>query len=148
MQAVQASIMRLFVVVALTAACGGGEPSATVTANVTTVAGAGPAGSANGTGSAASFKDPTGIALDGGGNVYVADAGNSLIRMITPAAVVTTLAGDGSVGSADGSGSAASFSGPNGVAVGSGGTVYVADSGNNLIRMVSSAGDVSTIAGT
>jgi serine/threonine protein kinase, bacterial len=146
MRALPPSIVSLLV--GLTGACGSGQPTETVTANITTFAGTGLTGSANGSGSAASFKDPTGIAVDSAGNVYVADAGNNLIRVITPAAVVTTLAGDGTVGSADGSASAASFSGPNGVAVGSGGAVYVADSSNNLIRMVSSAGDVTTIAGT
>ena len=117
---------------------------------VTTLAGlAGQTGSAEGSGSAARFKDPEGVAVDGAGNVYVADAGNDTIRKITPAGVVTTLAGSpGQAGSADGTGSAARFNGPEGVAVDSAGYVYVADTGNDTIRMITPAGKVTTLAGT
>ena len=96
---------------------------------VTTLAGlAGNPGSADGTGSAARFYFPSGVAVDGAGNVYVADAGNHTIRKVTPAGVVTTLAGlAGSHGSADGTGSAARFYYPTGVAVDGAGNVYVAD---------------------
>ena len=98
---------------------------------VTTLAGlAGSAGSADGTGSAARFNDPVGVAVDSAGNVYVADTDNHTIRKVTPAGVVTTLAGlAGSSGSADGTGSAARFNDPYGVAVDSAGNVYVADTG-------------------
>jgi streptogramin lyase len=116
---------------------------------VTTLAGtAGARGSADGTGSAARFNWPTGVAVDGSGNVYVADSGNSTIRKITPAGAVTTLAGAAGGGSADGTGSAARFNQPNGVAVDASGNVYVADSVNRTIRKITPAGVVTTLAGT
>jgi sugar lactone lactonase YvrE len=103
---------------------------------VTTLAGLAESyGSADGTGSAAQFVYPTGVAEDSAGNVYVADNNNSTIRKVTAGGVVTTLAGlAGSSGSADGTGSAARFYEPSGVAVDSAGNVYVADGGNNTIR--------------
>ena len=118
--------------------------------DVTTLAGlAGSAGGADGTGSAARFNYPCGVAVDGSGNVYVADRYNHTIRKITPDGVVTTLAGlAGAGGSADGTGSAARFSYPTGVAVDGSGTVYVADTWNQLIRKITPAGDVSTLAGS
>jgi sugar lactone lactonase YvrE len=120
---------------------------------VTTLAGGGGSGwnwsgSEDGAGTAASFNRPKGVALDSSGNVYVADSGNHKIRKITSAGVVTTLAGTGTQGSTDGTGTVASFSNPTGVAVDSSGNVYVADSGNNKIRKITSAGVVTTLAGT
>ena len=80
---------------------------------------------------------PYGVAVDSAGNVYVADTSNHTIRKVTPAGVVTTLAGlAGNSGSADGTGSAARFYLPCGVAVDSAGNVYVADTGNHTIRKV------------
>ena len=116
---------------------------------VTTLAGtAGSSGSADGTGTAAQFNDPTGIAVDASANVYVADLGNDTVRKITPAGIVTTIAGrPGLAGSADGTGSAASFNGPAGVGVDSSGNVYVADSTNNTIREINPSGFVTTVAG-
>jgi ABC-type lipopolysaccharide export system ATPase subunit len=103
---------------------------------VTTLAGSGSAGADNGTGTAASFYYPVGVAVDASGNVYVADAGNNLIRKITSGGVVTTLAGSGSAGAGNGTGTAASFYSPTGVAVDTSGNVYVADANNNLIRKI------------
>jgi sugar lactone lactonase YvrE len=114
---------------------------------VTTLAGSGVTGSANGTGAAASFNYPSGVAVDSLGNVYVADTLNQLIRKITPAGVVSTLAGSGVTGSANGTGAAASFRYPDGVAVDSSGNVYVADTDNQLIRKITPAGVVTTLAG-
>jgi len=117
---------------------------------VTTFAGtAGVSGSADGTGTAASFNYPLGIAVDASGNVYVADQNNSTIRKITSAGVVTTFAGTAGVsGSADGTGAAASFYYPTGIAVDASGNVYVADTYNSTIRKITSAGVVTTFAGT
>jgi sugar lactone lactonase YvrE len=113
---------------------------------VSTLAGSGMAGSANGTGTAASFNSPFGIAVDGAGNVYVADAGNNQIRKITAAGVVSTFAGSGAKGANNATGAAASFNTPSGVAVDGAGNVYVADENNNLIRKITAAGMVTTIA--
>ena len=106
---------------------------------VTTLAGsAGQTGSSDGTGSAARFYYPAGVAVDSAGNVYVADTDNDEIRKITPSGVVTTLAGSaGQTGSSNGTGSAARFDAPTGVAVDSAGNVYVADTDNDEIRKIS-----------
>jgi sugar lactone lactonase YvrE len=117
---------------------------------VTTLAGtAGMAGSVDGTGAAARFNFPAGVAIDSAGNVYVADLGNRTIRKVTAGGVVTTLAGTaGMEGGTDGTGAAARFNGPFGVAVDSAGNVYVADVNNHTIRKVTPAGVVTTLAGT
>src|ERR1035437_6967265 len=116
---------------------------------VTTLAGlATSPGSADGTGSAARFYGPMGVAVDSAGNVYVVDTSNSTIRKLTPGGVVTTLAGlAGNRGSADGTGSDARFYCPWGVAVDSAGNVYVADSLNHTIRQATPSGVVTTLAG-
>jgi hypothetical protein len=115
---------------------------------VTTLAGSGGQGSADGTGTAATFWSPSGVATDFSGNVYVTDTGNNKIRKITTGGVVTTLAGSGTAGSADGTGTAATFNAPFGVATDSSGNIYVADSGSNKIRKVTPAGVVTTLAGS
>lgn len=116
---------------------------------VATLAGlAGYPGSADGTGSAARFYRPTGVAVDGSGNVYVTDSGNQTVRKVTPAGVVTTLAGlAGSSGSTDGSGSGARFWWPAGITLDGFGNLYVADNYNSIVRRINPAGIVTTVAG-
>jgi sugar lactone lactonase YvrE len=108
-------------------------------------------GAADGRGGEATFDHPSGLAIDGAGNLYIADTGNDTIRrMIISSAVVSTLAGSPSVsGSADGSGPAARFNGPTGLALDDSGNLFVADSSNRTIRrIVVATGAVTTIAGT
>ena len=118
---------------------------------VTTLAGlAGSSGSADGTGSDARFNGPSGVAVDGAGNVYVADSLNNLLRKVTASGVVSTLAGSpGTAGGADGTGSDALFHGPQGLAIDAGGNnLYVADTNNHTIRnVVPSTGVVTTLSG-
>lgn len=114
---------------------------------VTTFAGNGIPGYTDGLGSAASFYYPYGVAIDGAGNLYVADQTNQRIRKISPAGLVTTIAGSGIASFADGSGIAASFNYPTGIAVDNNGNVYVADYYNNRIRKIGPTGDVTTLAG-
>ena len=113
-----------------------------------TFAGTGAAGSADGPGLLATFSAPRGLAADADGNVYVADTGANKLRKITPSGVVSTLAGSGAAGSADGTGTAATFSAPCGLSVGAGGIIYLCDRDANKIRAVSPAGVVTTVAGS
>jgi hypothetical protein len=115
---------------------------------VTTLAGSGNHAFADGQGTSASFYQPTGIAVDGSGNVYVADCNNFRIRKITPNGTVTTLAGSGIQGYADGQGTSASFNRPRGVTLDGSGNVYVADDLNNRIRKIAPSGTVTTLAGS
>lgn len=114
---------------------------------VTTVAGADEIGFADGPGAQARFNTPLGIAVDSAGNLYVADTLNLRIRKITPAGVVSTIAGGGARGAADGAAAQASFNNPYGVAVDKAGNVFVADTLNGLIRKVAPDGAVTTFAG-
>jgi hypothetical protein len=116
---------------------------------VNSVAGlAGTAGKADGTGSAARFSCPWGVAVDKAGIVYVADEQNHTIRKITPEGIVTTLAGLAeNPGSDDGMGSAARFNGPRGIGVDSAGNVYETDDWACTVRKITPAGVVSTIGG-
>ena len=119
---------------------------------VSTVAGtAGAAGSADGTGAAARFRAPLGLAIDPSGNLYVSDGADNTIRKITPQGVVTTLAGlglDDTVGSTDGIGRSARFQTAMQVAAGPAGDAYVADTFNHTIRKIAASGAVTTVAGS
>jgi hypothetical protein len=117
---------------------------------VTTLAGtAGSTGSTNGTGAAARFTFPTGLVYDGSANIYVCDTSNSIIRQVTTAGVVTTIAGTaGSTGSTDGTGAAARFNNPNGLTYDGTSKLYISDTANSIIRLlVISTNAVTTIAG-
>ncbi|MFL6248156.1 MAG: hypothetical protein ACJ74H_19180 [Thermoanaerobaculia bacterium] len=117
--------------------------------HVTTFAGVSSiSGDKDGTGTDAYFSAPWGIDVDSAGNVYVGDYGNSKIRKITPAAVVTTFSGDGIIGNTNGSATSSRFSGPAGLTLGPDGTLYVTDTFNYAIRKVSPLGDTSTFAGS
>ncbi len=114
---------------------------------VTTLAGSGISGTANGTGTGAQFMCASAVDVDSSGNVYVADTDAHQIRKITPAGVTSTLAGS-TQGYAEGTGSGAQFNRPSGIAVDpSTGTVYVCDRSNNRIRAVTSTGVTSTFTG-
>ncbi|WP_139490929.1 stalk domain-containing protein [Brevibacillus dissolubilis] len=133
---------------------------------VTTIAGGGTekdadgwliGGYQEGKGGAARFNEPTSIAFDATGKLYVADTGNQRIRQITPDGTVTTLAGSGTEkiegryiqgGYQDGKASQAKFNSPLGLTVAKNGTIYVADTWNNSIRAISPQGNVTTIAGS
>jgi sugar lactone lactonase YvrE len=112
---------------------------------VTTVAGSGTAGYVDGAAATAQFNQPRGLAVNSAGTIYVAEYSNHTIRAIA-GGQVTTLAGNGTAGSADGPVASARFSYPRDVAVDGAGTIYVADSGNHKIRVIS-GGQVSTLAG-
>jgi sugar lactone lactonase YvrE len=120
---------------------------------VSTFAGVGRiSGTNDGTGSSALFNSPQALAVDAANNIYVADTGNHTVRMITPAGLVTTIAGAATLnGSLDGTNSGARFDTPRGISVDSSGNIYVSDAGNGILRKIVHSGAnwiVSTIAGT
>ncbi|MFY7819085.1 MAG: MBG domain-containing protein [Akkermansiaceae bacterium] len=121
----------------------------TSTGVVTTIAGSpGVAGFFDATGSTARFQSPTGLVVDGSGNLYVCDSDNHCIRRITAGGVVTTIAGSpGISGNTNGTGNAARLNSPRGIAMDSQGVLFIADCGNHAIRRISSTGEVSTLAG-
>ena len=113
---------------------------------VTTFAGSS-SGSNNGTGTAAQFNYPSGVAVDGSGNIFVCDRSNHLIRKITSAGVVTTFAGSGSSGNGNGTGTAATFANPTGIAIDANDNLYITEYSNHSVRKITSAGVVTTLAG-
>jgi sugar lactone lactonase YvrE len=117
---------------------------------VTTVAGSGYVGSADGPGATATFNNPIGIAVDDAGNLYIAENSNNKIRKVDPSGMVSTIAGnqDNSEGFADGLGSSAGFRYPFGIVCDRNGNLIVSDAGNNKVRKISPAGQVITIAGS
>lgn len=99
----------------------------------------------------AQLNNPVAVAVDGSGNVYIADSGNHVIRKVTPGGIISSVAGNGTPGfSGDGNKAfpLAQLNNPKGVAVDGSGNVYVADTNNSRIRMVSNTGIMSTVAGT
>jgi len=115
---------------------------------VSTYAGTSTSGQTNGSCASATFYYPMGVAVDAAGNVYVADSWNYDIRKIDLECQVTTLAGSGKAGAADGTSTAASFNYPTGLTLDASDNVYVADQQNIKIRKVDPNGAVTTFAGT
>lgn len=115
---------------------------------VTTVAGVGVDGAADGPGNQAQFNSPRGIVVDTLGNIFIADALNNRIRKIDTKGVVSTFVGDGAAGREDGEGRNARFNVPSGMTIDKENSLYVADTFNNLIRKVTLAAHVYTLAGT
>jgi sugar lactone lactonase YvrE len=105
-------------------------------------------GSRDGTGSAARFNAPEGIAADTAGNLYVAEPSSATIRKVTPQGAVSTLAGaNGAVGYADGTAGAARFNMPSRLKTDGDGNLYVTDTGNSVVRKITPAGETGTLAG-
>ena len=102
---------------------------------VSTLAGSASGGNVDGTGTAAQFNNPSGIAVDSAGTVYVTNTWSNRIRAITPEGVVTTIAG-GTYGFADGTGAEALFNDPYGIAVDSTGNLYIGDYDNHRVRLI------------
>jgi sugar lactone lactonase YvrE len=115
---------------------------------VTTIAGSGASGFADGQGAAAQFNQATGIAVDANDTVYVADYFNNRIRKVSPTGLVTTIAGSSTRGYADGPVATALFSSPYAITVDAARNIFVCDRNNNRLRKISPAGMVSTIAGS
>jgi len=115
---------------------------------VSTFAGSGDAGYSDGTGTKATFNSPRALAIDGSGNIFVADLGNNLIRKITPAGVVTTFAGSRGASYLDNeTATSATFNKPNGIAIDASNNIYVAEALNHTIRKITPEGVVTTFTG-
>lgn len=115
---------------------------------VTVLAGSGTNGHKDGTGINAQFADPISLAIDRNNNVYVADRSRGYVRKVTHTGVVSTVAGVGVSGYADGAANQAKFNKPYGVAIDNGGNIYVADTENYCIRKITPDNVVTTVAGT
>jgi hypothetical protein len=120
------------------------------TVSVSTLSGSGTAGFFDGTSATTKFNNPSAVAADSSGNVYVADVTNERVRKVSSGGSTSTVTGNGTSGFVDGTGGptgTTEFQFPVGVAVDSAGNVYVADLGNNRIRKVASDGSATTLAG-
>src|SRR4029077_1798122 len=119
---------------------------------IKTVAGNGVSGFSGdgGSATAASLAFPIGVAVDGAGNLYIADGDNARIRKVTRAGIISTYAGKGTGGFSGDGGAAinASLNIPSDVAVDAAGNLYIADAGNNRVRKVDGSGTITTVAGT
>jgi trimeric autotransporter adhesin len=119
--------------------------------NITLIAGNGRSGYAGdgGAATAAQLEYPDGIAVDASGNVYVADMLANVVRVIAPTGSISTYAGQGTEGYTGDGGAAvqAQLNSPMGLALDSAGNLYIADSGNNVVREVSKSGSITTVAG-
>ncbi len=137
-------------IVPLTCACSkSGSSSKPASNTVSTYSGTGAAGANNGTGTSASFTFPASIITGGSGELFVGDFGNNLIRAINMSSVaVTTIAGTGTAGLVNGSATTAKFNGTANIVFDSNGNLYVADEENNVIRVINTAGTVSTLCGS
>jgi len=139
------AIHRLFVIPLLLAATSALAAQGLVSPLAGTT---GEAGFRDGKASGAAFNDPMGLARDSQGNVFICDARNHVIRKITPAGIVSTVAGrPGVEGAANGVGAKARFRFPADIALAPNGDLFVADSGNHCIRKIKPNGSVSTLAG-
>ncbi|MEC9037903.1 MAG: LamG-like jellyroll fold domain-containing protein, partial [Verrucomicrobiota bacterium] len=119
-----------------------------ISGNITTFAGSGISGSADGQGLSASFNNPYGIVFDQADNLYVVDNLNRIIRKIDPSGYVSTFAGNGTASLIDGQGTEASFNKPTNIAIDSSGNLYVSEYGSSSIRKITPDANVTTFAGT
>jgi len=118
------------------------------TAGVTTYVGNGIAGLVNGSGTGAELSAPVDMVVDAFGNLYISDYGNNVIRKVAPGGSVSTFAGNGTAGFKNDALASAEFNHPQGLVIDQNGNIYVADSGNNVIREITTGGQVVTYAGT
>jgi len=122
------------------------------TTPITAYAGTGTPGYSGdgGPATAAQLNQPSALAVDSAGNLYIADTANNVVRKVTLAGIITTFAGTGQPGYSgdNGQATAATLRAPGGLAVDAAGDVFIADTGNNVVREVSPSGIITTFAGT